>query len=275
MTICDGVSTAKIGVLKTLTQPSSGNGFTIYVPGFGCSTVTSLTGSDGVITYTFTTLAEQNQFWYGRPNESSTEGCRLCKLTPFTSTTTSTTTSGPTTTSTSTTSTSTSTTSTSTTTQGPTTTTTAGPVVTDGLVTWNSCNTFVINSNQWPDSSGNGNSATIFGSQMYASGSLGIAFNGTDNYLQYVQPLTNQPTNNWTMQFFGTLFNDGISRDLFCKVDYTNGWDSIWNPVLPAGRLFVFRDVAGNDKTRAFTNVTAVKQLITMTVNDSTNTVVL
>jgi hypothetical protein len=136
------------------------------------------------------------------------------------------------------------------------------------LVVWNSCDTIAPTWGIWYDKSGNNNHALISGSTLTNSGSLGIAFNGTNNYLTYPEPLANTPTNNWTLNIFGTLFSDGVNRDLFCKDSYISGWDTIW---AAANSKMVYRDQAGFDANMNFTNVPAVKQLITIVgspVND-------
>ena len=58
-------------------------------------------------------------------------------------------------------------------------TTTTSPVIQDGLVAWQNCDSLA--GSIWYDKSVNGNDALVSGSTLVQSGSLGIAFNGTDN----------------------------------------------------------------------------------------------
>jgi hypothetical protein len=169
------------------------------------------------------------------------------------------------TTSTSTTSTST----TSTTTAAPTTTSTTTqnpnlPVDVANLTFWNSCQTYTAGAVSWADSSGNGNSCIISGSTMNISGSLGIAFNGTNNFLTYPLSMSNQPslTDGWTLQFMGSMYDEVTVRDLFGKKDSQTGWETDWEANLDR---FVWRNAPGIDKlfTYSAPNVEATKRLYT------------
>jgi hypothetical protein len=64
------------------------------------------------------------------------------------------------------------------------------------------------------------------------------------------------------------MFNDGIFRDLWTKDDYSNGWDTIWQP--STNRL-VFRDTQAADTLFVYTYTPGTKVLVTFTVNDTTN----
>jgi len=120
----------------------------------------------------------------------------------------------------------TSTTSTSTTTTS--TTTTISPLTTNGLVSWLSCNS--LTGSIWYDKSVNGNNALVSGSALTQSGSLGIAFNGTNNYLTYTQPITNQPSAIYTYQFYGTLPLTGANEWMFVNGNGSNRNGLIWSP---------------------------------------------
>ena len=188
-----------------------------------------------------------------------------------TTTTTSTTTLPPTTTTS--TSTSTTSTSTSTTTAAPTTTTTTvlTPLVNDGLVLWNSCDS--LTGSVWIDKTGRGNDGLVSGSTLTQTGSLGYAFNGTDNYVTYPITLNGQPSSSYTLQYFGSLPSESVNRDFFVKEDYINGWDTIFEGARTPDK-FNFRDVGGADKLSPdFTTIPSQRQLITITVNATTNVI--
>ena len=158
------------------------------------------------------------------------------------------------------------------TTSTTTSTTTIAPaeIVTNGLTLWNSCNSF--SGSIWYDKSGNNNNALVSGSAMTTSGSLGIAFNGTDNFITYPTSLTASPNSNWTMQWYGTMYNDGVNRDLFCKDFYNDGWDTIWEP---GGSRLIYRDGAGTDKQKTISNPSAEKVLWTLVGNVTTDIILL
>lgn len=167
----------------------------------------------------------------------------------------------------------TTTTSTTTTTTSTTTTSTTCPpltIVSDGLVLYNRCCS--LSGSVWYDVSGNGNHALVSGSALVQSGSLGLEFNGTDNYLTYPANLTATPSSSWTMQWYGTFYNTGSNRDLFGKTTYQDGWDTIYGPeFFGQGQYITFRDVSGQDNNKVFTNTPAVKLLFTMTCNSDTD----
>ena len=123
-----------------------------------------------------------------------------------------------------------STTTTSTTsTTSTTTTTTYAPLITSGLVSWLSCDS--LSGSVWYDKSPNNNNALVSGSALTQSGSLGIAFNGTNNYLTYTQPITNQPVDIYTYQFYGTLPLTGASEWMFVNgTGPSTRQGLIWSP---------------------------------------------
>jgi hypothetical protein len=132
-------------------------------------------------------------------------------------------------------------------------------------------NTLISNSGSiWYDVSGNGNNALVSGSTLSLSGSLGYEFNGTNNYLTYPEPLSSTPSGSWTLQWYGTMYNDSVARDLYCKDFYNDGWDIIYNGT---GSL-TYRDQSGADKSIAITNVSATKTLWTLVGNDTANSIV-
>jgi hypothetical protein len=144
--------------------------------------------------------------------------------TSTTSTTTSTTTTSTTTTSTTTTST---TTTSTTTTLAPTTTTTSttkapvpSPLISGGLVFHLSCDSY--NNAFWSDKSGNGNTAVVSGSFMTQSGSAGIVFNGTTNFLTFPAVLTATPSSSFTYQWRGT-YDTTIPRAALFMQNPTGG----------------------------------------------------
>jgi hypothetical protein len=121
-----------------------------------------------------------------------------------------------------------------TTTSGPTTTTTTiAPVVTNGLVAWQNYQTYTSGDATWANSGpGNeGNFAIFNGSTQALSGSLGIAFNGTNNYLTY-NDFGGGPNDIYTMQMYGTFPIDAYpfaNYDLWTNDNYTDGWDTIYS----------------------------------------------
>jgi hypothetical protein len=115
-------------------------------------------------------------------------------------------------------------------------------VLPPGLVLWS--DTTSLTGSVWYDRSGNNNHGLVSGSTLSLSGSLGYAFNGTNNYITYpsnLQPAN--PTSNWTVMVYGTMYNDNVNRDLWTKDSYANGWDIVWNGV----QDIKFRDSAGFD----------------------------
>jgi hypothetical protein len=160
----------------------------------------------------------------------------------------------PPSTTTSTTSTSTTSTSTtSTTTSGPTTTTTSAPTTTTtsaplpiveaGLIIWNHFTDYNSGSGTVTDRSPNGNTAIVSGSTLVASASLGLEFNGTNNFFTYPEPVNATPTGSFTLQFYGTINFDSENRDYFCKNSFEDGWDTVATPYPE----IVYRPVAGSD----------------------------
>jgi hypothetical protein len=150
----------------------------------------------------------------------------------------------------------------------PTTTTTAPPFPVTGLVLWN--DTTSLTGSVWYDLSLNGNNGLVSGSALTLSGSLGYAFNGTDNYVTYPTTLVGQPSSSYTLQYYGTLPSESIDRDFFNKNVYSNGWDILFEVTTSPDR-FVFRDIPGSDKRANITTVLGQKQLITITADAATD----
>jgi len=142
--------------------------------------------------------------------------------------------------------------------------------ISGSLVIWS--DTTSLTSSIWYDKSGRNNNGLVSGSTLSLSGSLGYAFNGTNNYVTYPTTLVGQPSSSYTLQYYGSLPSESVvNRDFFVKEDYTNGWDTIWEQSVPR---FVLRDVAGGDRrSPSFTPTYGAKQLITITANDSTNVI--
>jgi hypothetical protein len=165
----------------------------------------------------------------------------------------------------------TTTTSTSTTTTTSTSTTCPpSTIVSNGLTLYNRCCS--MTGSVWYDVSGNGNHALVSGSALVQSGSLGLAFNGTNNYLTYPANLTATPSSSWTMQWYGTFYNSGSginNMDLFGKTTYLDGWDTVYGPDFFGSQSISFRDVTGQDNFKPFTNTPSVKLLFTMTVDSN------
>ena len=168
----------------------------------------------------------------------------------------------------------TTTTSTTTTTTSTTSTTTTCPpstIVASGLVLYNRCCS--LSGSIWYDVSGNGNHALVSGSTLVQStGSMGILFNGTNNFITYPTTLAGgQPTTQWTMQWYGSYYSASASPnlDLFCKNTYIDGWDTIFNIATP--QTLVFRDVSGQDYNKTVSYTPNTKILYTMTVDSTLN----
>lgn len=104
-------------------------------------------------------------------------------------------------------------------------------IVRSGLIIYNTTSSF--SGSVWYDVSGNGNDAIVSGSTMSTSGSLGWEFNGTDNFITYPQPvLLNSssfaPSEFYTLQWYGSMYNDNINRFLFTKRSAGGGWSTGW-----------------------------------------------
>ena len=134
------------------------------------------------------------------------------------------------------------------------------------LVLWTDIDS--LTGSVWYDTSGNGNNGLVSGSTLTLSGSLGYSFNGTNNYVTFPSTLVGQPSSSWTIQYFGTMFDDGISRDLWVKDDFNDGWDTIWEP---STDRFIFRDNNAGDIGLTYNYTPPNKVLVTLTLNDTTN----
>lgn len=134
------------------------------------------------------------------------------------------------------------------------------------LVVWTSIDS--LTGSVWYDNSGNGNNGLVSGSTLTLSGSLGYSFNGTNNYVTFPATLVGQPSSSWTIQYFGTMFDDATTRDLWVKDSYNDGWDTIWQPDLDR---FVFRDNNAGDIQLTYNYTPPNKVLVTLTLNDTTN----
>ena len=125
----------------------------------------------------------------------------------------------------------------------------------------------------WNDRSGKGNNGLVSGSALALTGSLGYEFNGTNNYVTYPTTLVGQPSSSYTLQYYGSLPSESVNRDFFVKEDYINGWDTIFEGARTPDK-FNFRDVGGADKLSPdFTTIPSQRQLITITVNATTNVI--
>lgn len=142
------------------------------------------------------------------------------------------------------------------------------PFPISGVILWN--DTTSLTGSVWYDKSLNGNNGLVSGSTLTLSGSLGYAFNGTNNYVTYPITLVGQPSSSYTLQYYGSLPSESVNRDFFVKEVYSNGWDLIFDGASSPDR-FVFRDNAGSDKRANISTVLAEKQLITITANENTD----
>jgi len=140
-------------------------------------------------------------------------------------------------------------------------------VVRSGLIIYNASSSF--SASTWYDISGNGNDALVSGSTMSSSGSLGWEFNGTDNFITYPNPVlfssaSIPPANVFTLQWYGSMYNDGITRFLFTKRDGL-GWDTLWSA--GAGAI-IYRGPGGLDKEIYGIGNVSEKTLWTLIVYD-------
>jgi len=140
--------------------------------------------------------------------------------------------------------------------------------ISSSLVIWNAKTG--LTGSTWYDYSGNGNNALVSGSTLSLSGSLGYAFNGTNNYLTYPLSLVAEPSYSYTLQYYGSLPSETTNRDFFVKGYYNDGWDTLYRG--SDTKDFVYRGDAGFDKVSpAITPIYAEKHLITIRVNSTTN----
>jgi hypothetical protein len=246
---------------------------------FGPIVWNALSGSIQYILYynrdlTEAEIEQNNKFYYCN-NPISTQPITTTSTTTTAGPTT-TTTLGPTTTTlaptTTTTTSTTSTTSTTTTLAPTTTTTTASPLTTTGLVSWYSCDS--LSGSTWFDKSGNGNNAQVSGSLLTSYNSEGYLFNST-NYVVWPETINNIPSGSWTLQFQGFLRANLVGSqtvyDLWCKEDYSNGWDTVVKTTVGLVNYnYIFRDEGGFDKDMQ-SNDTWYTWLVTITCNATTN----
>jgi len=147
------------------------------------------------------------------------------------------------------------------------------PLPTGGLVLYNEWQN--ITGSTWTDSSGNGNDGLISGSTLTsASAYLGVFFNGTDNYVTYPQPLIAEPSSSWTLVLQSRLNNFQSPKDLFCKDNYSDGWDLLFasGNFTTTNPSFRYRDVAGSDKVASSRQIAALDtQVYTMTFDATTD----
>jgi hypothetical protein len=123
-------------------------------------------------------------------------------------------------------------------------TTSSNQLTTNGLVL--QVDTTSLTGSIWYDRSGNGNNALISGSTLTLSGSLGYAFNGTNNYLTFPTNLTATPSSSYCLQWWGSapITSSSPNTFLYSKGGYSNGWDTIYRP---STKSLVFRDNQGDD----------------------------
>lgn len=142
-------------------------------------------------------------------------------------------------------------------------TTSSNALTTNGLVL--QVNTTSLTGSVWYDRSGNGNNALVSGSALSLSGSLGYAFNGTNNYLTFPTNLVATPSSSYCLQWWGSapVTSSSSNSFLFSKGGYANGWDSIYRPT---DKSLVFRDNAGSDRVYVTSYSGSTKALFTMNI---------
>jgi hypothetical protein len=143
--------------------------------------------------------------------------------------------------------------------------TSSNQLTTNGLVL--QVDTTSLTGSIWYDRSGNGNNGLVSGSTLSLSGSLGYAFNGTNNYLTFPTNLTATPSSSYSIQWWGSSFiSSSTNYFLFSKGGYANGWDTLYRP---NDKSLVFRDTAGGDQIYV-TNYNGGNKAL-FTVNVTTN----
>jgi hypothetical protein len=127
------------------------------------------------------------------------------------------------------------------------------PLISGGLVFHLSCDSY--NNAFWSDKSVNGNNATVNGAFMTQSGSAGIKFNGTNNWLTWFEdnPLVATPSGSYTIQFRGVFPTDGVNRALFVR-------EPVIFPVVGSG-FWMNWDNAGPDNI-IFTDLPSLSQQV-------------
>jgi hypothetical protein len=144
-------------------------------------------------------------------------------------------------------------------------TTSSNQLTTNGLVL--QVDTTSLTGSIWYDRSGNGNNGLVSGSTLSLSGSLGYAFNGTNNYLTFPTNLTATPSSSYSIQWWGSSFiSSSTNYFLFSKGGYANGWDTLYRP---NDKSLVFRDTAGGDQIYV-TNYNGGNKAL-FTINVTTN----
>lgn len=143
--------------------------------------------------------------------------------------------------------------------------TSSNQLTTNGLVL--QVDTTSLTGSVWYDRSGNGNNGLVSGSTLSLSGSLGYAFNGTNNYLTFPTNLTATPSSSYSVQWWGSSFiSSSTNYFLFSKGGYANGWDTLYRP---NDKSLVFRDTAGGDQIYV-TNYNGGSKAL-FTINVTTN----
>jgi len=114
-------------------------------------------------------------------------------------------------------------------------------MINDGLTFWTTYSS--LTGSYWYDISGNQNTGSVSGSTITPTNNL-VPFNGTNNSILFPVTMSAQPSSSMTMIIYGQFISSSQNRDLFCREDYTNGWDTIYSY---SNSRLTFRDNAGAD----------------------------
>jgi ABC-type transporter Mla subunit MlaD len=148
---------------------------------------------------------------------------------------------------------------------------------TDGLVIWNSCDTYSGSVGIWGDKSGNGNNGSFLSNIPITASDRGIFFSRNfPSPLTYPQPLNSTPSSSYTLQFFGDIIISSSLLEiqhLWSKARGTNGWETRY--IRTDRDRFSYSSTSGSFAISAGTAISQssgiTNSLITFTINTALN----